>query len=278
MPYTRSLDPGASPLSFFGAELRLARERRRMTQEDLATLAHVDKSTISRVEGALLEPPSGFTEACDEAFPELNGFFSRFYGKFHRWEAVPQWFIDWVSEEERAASLRIWEPLLVPGLLQTREYAATLYRAWNPDADDEEIAQGVSARLARQAVLGQRHPPAYFAVIDEGVLRRPIGSPKIMHDQLLHLADMADRPKIKLHILPSSAGANPGLEGAIAIAGSDDGRASVVFFEGSGKGETSRDSGIVSKAIMTWDTLRSEALPHQATRDQIVQIAEELWT
>jgi hypothetical protein len=77
--------------------------------------------------------------------------------------------------------------LLVPGLLQTAEYARALFKAWQTTEDDDEVDQLVTARLDRQRIFDQTRPPSLWAVIDEGVLRRRIGGPKVMHDQLVHL-------------------------------------------------------------------------------------------
>jgi hypothetical protein len=101
-------------------------------------------------------------------------------------------------------------------------------------------------------------------VLDEGVLRRCIGSAKVMHDQLVRLAEMAGRPMIKVHVIPAEVGAHIGLLGAFAIAGFAGDAPGIVYFESPDEGETSRDSATVAKIILTFDTLRSEALPRGA--------------
>jgi hypothetical protein len=276
MPAARDLDPAASPAHFFGAEVRRAREAAGMTLAGLGALVPCDASTVSRVESGLLSPTERFASTCDEAFPQMGGWFTRFYNNSPRWDGpYPRWFADWVDAEGRATVLRWWEPLLVPGLLQTPEYARALFEAWQSTGDNDEVENLVTGRIDRQRIFDRPKPPSFWAVIDEGVLRRCIGSAKVMHDQLVHLAETAERPAIRVHVIPAEVGAHIGLLGAFAIAGFPDDAPGIVYFESPDEGETTKDSATVAKIILTFDTLRSEALPRGASRDLIMRVAEE---
>jgi hypothetical protein len=276
VPAARDLDPGASPAHFFGAEVRHARASAGMTLAELGALVPCDASTVSRIESGLLSPTERFAAACDEAFPNMDGWFARFYGDSRTWAGpYPGWFADWIKAERAAVTLRTWEPLLMPGLLQTAEYARALFRAWSATGDEDEVDKLVTARLDRQGIFDRSKPPSYWAVMDEGVLRRCIGSPKVMHSQLVHLAEMAERPTLKVHVIPSGVGAHIGLLGAFAIAGLADDAHSIVYFETPNEGETTTKTATVAKIVLTFDTLRSEALPRGATRKLIMEAAEE---
>jgi transcriptional regulator with XRE-family HTH domain len=276
MPGKRDLDPGASPLHFFGAEVRRARETAGLTLAELGARVPCDASTVSRIESGLLSPAERFAEACDEAFPQMGGWFGRFYRASLKWDGqYPRWFEDWVDAEGRAAVIRWWEPLLVPGLLQTPEYARALFRAWRTDDDADKVEQLVAARMDRQRIFDGPNPPAFWAVIDEGVLRRRIGGAKVMHDQLVHLADTGERATIKIHVIPAEAGAHMGLLGAFAIAGLAGDAPGIVYFESPDEGQTTRDPGTVAKVSLIFETLRSEALPRGASRDLILKVAGE---
>ena len=206
MPGKRDLDPEMSPLHFFGTEVRRAREAAAMTLADLGAMVPCDASTVSRIESGQLSPAERFARACDEAFPQMGGWFGRFYRASLRWNApYPRWFEDWVDAEGRAAVIRWWEPLLVPGLLQTPEYARALFRAWRTDDDQDKVEQLVLARMDRQRIFDRPKPPSFWPVLDEGVLRRHIGGAKVMHDQLVHLADMGERASIKIQVIPGEA-------------------------------------------------------------------------
>jgi Domain of unknown function (DUF5753) len=108
-----------------------------------------------------------------------------------------------------------------PGILQTAEYARALFRAWRTDDDEDKVEQLVCARMDRQRIFDRPNRPAFWAVLDESLLRRRISGAKVMHDQLVHLADMGERATVKIHVVPAEAGAHVGLLGAFAIAGFD---------------------------------------------------------
>jgi hypothetical protein len=276
MPKKRILNPGASPLHFFGAEVRRAREAAGISQADLGKLAGCDDSYVSRVEGGLEEPPKGFPEACDVAFPQMGGFFTRFYYDSRRWEGpFPVSFRDFVPHEVTATLLRCYEHSMVPGLLQTPEYARAVLST-RPNSSQEEIDELVAARLARQDVLARREPPLLYAMLDEAVLHRDVGGMSIMHAQLVHLAEMAVRPNITIQVVPYSAGAHNGLLGAFAIADAD-GSLPVAYLETAALGTTVEEPSTVARVLLTCDTLRSEALPHGASRELILKVAEEKW-
>jgi len=179
VPAKRDLDPGTSPLHFFGAEVRRAREAAGMTLADLGAAVPCDASTVSKIEAGLLRPTKRFVAACLEVFPHLD-WLARFYEESQTWGdgPIPRWFEDWLNIEREATSLRIWQPLIVPGLLQTADYARALYCAGILNTGDEAVDQLVDARLARQRILDRPDPPNLWVVLDESVLHRLIGTPK----------------------------------------------------------------------------------------------------
>jgi hypothetical protein len=137
----------------------------------------------------------------------------------------------------------------------------------------DELAELVAARMERQSVLSGSKPPRLWVVIDEAVLHRQVGSDKIMHDQLLHLADMSERPYVTIEVVPFSAGAHSGLLGACAIADIDGG-SPTVYLETLSEGFVVDTPSAVSGVKLTFDTLRAEALPRGASRNLIMKQAE----
>ncbi|WP_446220634.1 DUF5753 domain-containing protein [Micromonospora sp. IBHARD004] len=173
----------------------------------------------------------------------------------------PAWFRPWAEVEREATSLRSFQPSVLPGLLQTEEYAHAVLSS-GPLADDE-VEGYVAARVARQAAVFHRpRPPLTVFVVDEAALRR--GEPEIMHPQLDHLIAMAQRPRVLLHVLPLRAGFHPGQAGPFVIASADDGD-DVAYLDDQAAGRTTKD---VAALWQVWDTLRSVALP----RDQSIQL------
>jgi hypothetical protein len=128
--------------------------------------------------------------------------------------------------------------------------------------------------MNRQRIFDRPGPPSLWAVLDEVVLRRRVGGAKVMHDQLVHLADMGERASIKIHVIPAEAGAHVGLLGAFAIASLAGDAPGIVYFESPDEGQTSRDPVTVAIALK-FETLRSEALPRGASRDLILKVAGE---
>jgi transcriptional regulator with XRE-family HTH domain len=275
MPVTRELDPGASPLAFFGAELRRARAAAGLSQEQLGQRIGYSAALVGKVETGERAPSRDFAKRCDQALPSMDGLFARLHALTQRWDGgYPSWFADWVEAERRAASLCCWQPLLVPGLVQTADYARALFEAWR-QADGDELEQLITGRMDRQSIFDRPDPPSLWVIVDEGVLRRRIGSAKIMYDQLMHLADLADRPNVTIQVVPAEVGAHVGLLGGFSIAGVDG--AGIVYMESPDQGQTTQTPSVVAAVSATFDTLRAEALPRVTSRDLIKRVAEEQW-
>jgi Domain of unknown function (DUF5753) len=131
--------------------------------------------------------------------------------------------------------------LLIPGLLQIMEYARSLFRAWLTASNDEELEELVAARIARQAIFERAAPPNLWVVLDETVLHRCIGSAGVMREQLVYLAELAERPTIRVHVIPAEVGAHVGLLGAFAISNFDSDAPDVVYMESPDEGETTKN-------------------------------------
>ncbi|MFG2012623.1 Scr1 family TA system antitoxin-like transcriptional regulator [Micromonospora sp. NPDC048868] len=174
----------------------------------------------------------------------------------------PAWFQPWTDIEREAAGLRCYESTVIPGLLQTEEYARAVLASGPLVAD---AAGYVETRLRRQAAVFERpRPPLSVFVIDEGALRR--GTPAVMVPQLDHLAEMAARPNVMVHVLPLNAGFHPGQAGPFVIATTSDGE-DVGYLDDQAAGRITND---VAPLWAVWDTVRSLALP----RDQSIDFLE----
>jgi DNA-binding XRE family transcriptional regulator len=272
MPAIKDLDPGASPAHFFGAEVRRARVAAGMTLADLAATVPCDASTVSRIEAGALSPTRRFAGACDEAFPQMSGWFSRFCHDSRTWVGPhPPWFRDWVEIEARATVIRWWEPLLVPGLLQTPDYARAVL-GWGPD-DGGDRDERVTARLDRQRVFDRPSPPEVWVLLSEPVLGYCVGSADVMRKQVDHLAEMAARPRVTIQVVSASAAAYGGLSGAFAI-GTDAAADTVIYLETGVQGMVIRDPRLITRAASMFDHLRAEALPRSQTLDVLARAGE----
>jgi transcriptional regulator with XRE-family HTH domain len=274
----RALEPGASPAAFFGNEVREARTQAKMSQPELGAAVGYDATYVSKVETGSIVPDDKFVDALDVVFPNMNGWFKRFWRDSPKWrDHYREWFKQWVEAEQRALTIRTWQPLVIPGLLQSEAYARSVFEAWRAVDGDGDTETDVEARLARQAVFDRPAPPSFGAVIDESVLYRLIGEPKVMHEQLLHVAGMSERPRVSVQIIPADVGAHVGLLGGFDIAGFGDSSPGIVYLESPSQGETSKHPATVARIGITYDALRDDALGVRASRDLIRRVAEERW-
>jgi hypothetical protein len=171
------------------------------------------------------------------------------------------WFRPWADIERAATSLRSFEASVLPGLLQTEEYARAVLSSG--PLTGSEVEQALTVRVVRQAAVFDRpRPPMTFFVIDEAALRR--GAPEIMHPQLDHLVTLAQRATVFVHVLPLTAGIHPGQAGAFVIASLDDAQ-DVGYLDDQAAGKVTED---VAPLWRAWDTVRSVALP----RDQTIEL------
>ena len=152
-----------------------------------------------------------------------------------------------------------------------------LFDTWQSVAPSEDTDADVVARLDRQRIFERPVPPSFWALIDESVLFRSVGGPKVMHEQLLHVAEMSERARVTVEVLPADVGAHVGLLGAFIIASFADETPGMVYLESPDAGETSKQPATVAKIDLTYDTLRTEALGGRASRDLILKVAEERW-
>jgi transcriptional regulator with XRE-family HTH domain len=270
-------DPRSDLGAWLGEELRRVRVAAGFrSQEQLARRLGFERTVITKIESGGRVPSPDVAEALLALLPDLGGgrfaelaeLARRANGKF------PAWFErDWLPVEQEAAWLRWWEPILVPGLLQTAEYARALVRAWQPASSEDEVSAVVGGRLERQAILDQADPPDLRVVLDESVLRRLIGSPKIMRSQLEHLADMSCRPLVTVQVVPAGLGAHGGLLGAFILAGPS----GTVYLETAVEAQITRDAQVWERAALVFDRLTADALPRGASRDLILKVASEQW-
>ncbi|MFG3704380.1 Scr1 family TA system antitoxin-like transcriptional regulator [Micromonospora sp. NPDC047670] len=235
--------------------LRVAMADAGETAESLAEQVGVDPKTVARwVTRGRVPHPRHRAAAASALGREVGDLWPDVLKR-----REPAWLRPWVETELQATALRSFQIAVIPGLLQTPEYASAVLNSGLLGPD--EVTDYVETRLRRQkAVLDRRKPPLFIAVVDEFALRR--GAPEIMHPQLDHLVDMAQRPNILLHVLPLDAGLHAGQAGPFVIATTDDG--DVAYLDDQAAGRLTNDTG---ELWSIWDTLRSLALPRRQTID-----------
>ncbi|MEV5765710.1 helix-turn-helix transcriptional regulator [Micromonospora sp. NPDC052213] len=264
----------SSMLDHFAEELRLARATSGMSQTALAEALSYSGALVAKVETCDRRPSLDFARRCDTVFG-ADGRFERIQRRISRETVVP-WFRDWAGIEQEASALRWFEPLYVPGLLQTETYARAILVGAGLFAADE-IERQVATRLDRQAVLTRDRPPLLSVVIDEYVLRRRIGGPEVMREQLRHLVKLGGAlPRVRIQVVPLSAGAYAGLDGPFVIGTSPAGD-DVVYLDGQRHGQVIDRAEYVRQMVEVWESIRGEALSQQQSLELMAEVAET-WT
>ena len=275
MPRHNGRDPGTDPGAFLGHVLRDYRTAAGFASQDaLAARLGVDRTVLTKAESGERPPtPELLTQYFDqcgvsrEQIIELVSDLAR-----HREQPVKPWFKDFRDAEEHAHTIRWWHPVILPGLVQTERYAKEIIAAM--ESDPESVDRQVAGRMARQTILDRRFPPDLIVVVDETVLRHLVGTREIMHEQISRLAELAERPNIRLLVIPASTGVNAGCVGALAIA-SIEGRADVLLAEAV-EDVTSERKTMVTRAYSIWERVRSDALPQTASL-ALIREASEIW-
>ncbi|NUR90798.1 MAG: helix-turn-helix transcriptional regulator [Nonomuraea sp.] len=241
-----------------------------MSQEQLAERLSYSLSLVCAVELANRTPSRDFAERADHVLG-TGGQLARLW-PLVRQAAYPAWFRPWLEIEQTARTLQTWQPLLIPGLLQTEDYAREVFRR-EPAATAEQAEEAVAARLTRQSILHRADPPMYWVVLDEWVLHRPIGSRAIMRGQIRALLDHAQLPHVTVQVVPRDDPAIPGLTGSFVIARVP-GEPDLVYLETAQEGYVSDRPADIESIARRYDVIRSLALPVNASLDLLSHVEE----
>jgi transcriptional regulator with XRE-family HTH domain len=274
-------------LGWFADELKAHRAARGWTQADVAAEINYSESLIAQLEtlrksatpdiakalDRLFATP-GFTEDADDGL-STPGTFGRLVRRLRKLP-FPASFGTFEPREAEATALYTFEHSFVPGLLQTEAYARAVLEMF-PDVTEDIVSERLAGRMSRQVILTRDDPPppVLCALIDESALNREIGGPKVMRDQLSHLAAMSRRPNITVQIIPNT-GAHPGLLGAFTFADLG-GPPAIVNIEDIADGRVTEDADTVSMVALRFHSLRGDALSKGASRDLMEGMADQRW-
>lgn len=274
-----SVDPFSGPDSprvRFGAEMRRLREEAQLSQGAVASRLGCTQTQVSRLEAATRTPSKSDAERLDRLFGAGGG--TLFIGLHRRILArpgSPDWFTSWAEEIEPAALvLRSWDPLLVPGLLQTESYARHLF-THGPRATPDEVEERVQARMRRGQILDKDDPPLLLVLIDEGVLRRRVNGPEVMREQLGYLLEVARRPAVSIQVVDSEC--MSGLAGPFMIAELPNGQPDIIHADSPVQGQVTTDPIYVTSIWNRYEAIRQWAYPDHMSLKMIDEVRRE-WT
>ena len=268
MTHVNILDPGASPLDYYGFELRRYREAAGLTQRQLGDIVNYTGSLVGQIETARKLPTAEFSERVDAALG-TGGLLSRLVTLVMR-SQQPAWFQQVAELEARAAEICAFQTHMVHGLLQTDAYVRGVLGA----LDETDLDDRTAVRLARQRIFEKTEPPVLWLVISEAALYQQISDPKTMRGQLARLLSVESNPRINVQVLPFSVGAHAGLQGSFTLFrfASDP---TIVYTEGYGTGHPTANPDTVKDCSLRYDHLRAAALSLKDSAELIRQVMEE---
>lgn len=260
----KELDADTSPEAAFGKRLRQARDERGWTQDELGARMGCTGTHISAVETGRRSPTGRFAISADRAFGTGDKF-QRMVNALHN-TALLEGFPEYVRQEVRAAEIRLFELGIVPGLLQTPEYAAAIATgAVRRGAITEQQAEERLTLLAeRQASLDRLPPPFVYAVLDESCVRRPVGGKGVMAAQLDRLVAFAELPSTLLQVAPFDLGERRAFDLPVTLLTLPD-RSQVAYSESAQQGQLARDMAFVQPLMTAYHQLQAEALSQAAS-------------
>ncbi|MER6318875.1 helix-turn-helix transcriptional regulator [Streptomyces sp. NPDC001581] len=269
---SKNLDPSASPRALLGAELRVARERAGLSQAELGEPLFVSGSFIGQLEAGTRRMHIEFARQLDDIL-DTNGFFVRNAGALAK-SKYPNHFAEAAEAEAEAQTIREYAPLALPGMLQTEAYAREVFIAYQPTATDEVIGELVANRLARAKLLENPTTPMLWCVLDETVIRRVVGSRKVMAEALRHIAALIRTRRIFVQVLPFSAGAHSSMGGTLKLMTFED-APPLAYVQGNAIGVLLDDPATVSRHSLTYDLLTASALSPAESLAMIESAAED---
>ncbi|MEV8627705.1 helix-turn-helix transcriptional regulator [Streptomyces sp. NPDC051079] len=268
MANIRNLDPSASPLDYYGSELRRLREEAKLSQDQLGGILFCTGSLVGQVETAKKLPTRQFSERLDAALM-TGGLFTRLIGLVLK-SQLPNWFQPYAEMEAKATYISTYQAQLVYGLLQTPAYARAVLGVENPDRLEEMVA----ARMERQRILERENPPVLCVILDEAVLYREIGGAEVMGSQLAHLLSFRDHPWIQVQVLPYAAGQHSAMMGSFTLLRFDD-DPDVFYAPVYGGGHMTANPQVIRERFVSYARLQATALSREDSAALIARAMEE---
>ncbi|MEU7056868.1 helix-turn-helix transcriptional regulator [Streptomyces sp. NPDC046197] len=256
----------------YGQELKRRREAAGLTQEELSQRAVMSRTHIAHIEAGRRRPDVEDARRLDQVLG-TDGFFERFLPVLDG-RKVAEHFAEALEFESKATEIREYAPKLVPGILQTAAYAREVLSsgATPKSADERDLL--LATRLERARILDKFHSPKVWTLFDEAVLRRPVGGPAVMCEQLRHIAALGESHRIRVHVLPFSVGYHALLEGFVSLMWFEE-LPPIAYAEGLKSGRIWELSSVVRECQVAYDHALGDALSHRSSLALIRSVAED---
>ncbi|MFC5182174.1 helix-turn-helix domain-containing protein [Actinomadura harenae] len=269
MTAAQHLDPDASVWDWIAVDLRMFREIYNMRQTEVARILGVVNTTVSNLEAGRTKLRAEHAEILDTRW-RTRGHFQRLVRLANSMHD-PNWFAKYTRYEINARHIRTYQALVVPGLLQTPEYAYALLAGAGIVEDPEA---SMRSRMARQEILDGPDAPQFWVLIKQSALEDPIGGAEVMRSQLAHLLEVSERRNVVLRVVPRSTGAHVGVDGSFSILTGP--RSECAYMEAVGGGRLVLDPEKIENFRMRFDKIGADALSRDATRRLIRELMEAM--
>ncbi|MFJ6697356.1 Scr1 family TA system antitoxin-like transcriptional regulator [Streptomyces sp. NPDC091272] len=256
----------------YGKELKRRREEMGLTQEELSEITIISRTHIAHMEAGRRRPTLDDARRLDVALGRGN-FFEEFLPTLDG-KVVAEHFKEALEFEGQATAIREYAPKLVPGLLQTEEYAREVLNSGAAPKSNEERDKLLGTRLGRARIFDNFDSPLFWAMLDESVIRRPIGGPGVMCRQLRHIADLGDSRRIRVHVLPFSAGFHSLVEGLVKLMWFNE-LPPIAYTEGLKSGRVWEIPSVVRQCQVAYDHALGDALSHRKSLALLRSVAED---
>ncbi|MEU6535788.1 helix-turn-helix transcriptional regulator [Streptomyces sp. NPDC047000] len=259
--------------ALFGSRVRKLRLAAGLTQVELGRMVHVVATRITQIERASgAKPTLELARALDVALVADN-LLVDLWPYVYR-EAFPDWSRKFMEYSEQAVAIREYAAHVVPGLLQTEDYARAVLKVGRTLGSPAQLEERVALRMGRQERLGTPERPELWVVLDEAVLRRLVGGRAVMHEQLARLLATATEPHITVQVLPFDQGEHDVMGGSLTVLTLPDGSENT-YTEGAHYGQLVEDPDEVRGFTLAYDRLRAAALPPLMSLDMIRSVMED---
>jgi transcriptional regulator with XRE-family HTH domain len=265
-------DKPLTALEFYGQELQRRRELRGLTQASLGEKVVISPQMIAHFEAGRRKPHMDDARRLDQAL-ETDGFFARFRRTLDD-TRFADFFAIAAEMEALAIGLKCYGSTLIPGILQTEEYARAVFNAFEANPTSADVERRVANRLERANLLDDPRGAVVWALLDENVLRRRVGGAAAMAAQLRHIATLGHSGRLRVHVLPFAVGAHALLESMVTLMRFAD-APPLAYVEGLQTGRILDDPAVVDACQGTYDLAVSDALSSAESLAFLEEAAED---
>lgn len=265
-------EPGSGVVAAFGRQLKLLRVRAEMDRAAFGKLVGYAAESIASIEQGRRIPQPKLVDRADEVL-DAGGVLKALKEELARAQ-YPAYFRDAARLEAKATALNVYAVYAVPGLLQTEDYARAVFQMQRPLLPEEVIEQRLEARMVRQEIFNRLPPPLMSFVIEEAVLRRPIGGPKTLRETLEQILLIGQMRNVEVQVMPTAREDNAALGGPFTLIDTDKGHR-IAYAEVQDDSRLYTDTPRVRELEARYGILRSQALTPSESSAFVVQLMGE---